>query len=157
MTLKKKREFSSFCALSRLPKCSYSTILTAYWDQPAPSYFNGSEDTPEYERRKKVGFVIGPNVSFAYWPPLRFTTQIQSAPFCSRPILENACGKQRSHVGGHKLCRLSTWRRQILQSFSISCVRSLRRSDRYSINGCSSNYHWHLALYLAVLNIRNRN
>jgi hypothetical protein len=38
---------------------SYSTILTAYWDQPAPSYFNGSEDTPEYDRRKKVGFVMG--------------------------------------------------------------------------------------------------
>ncbi|KAH9062811.1 ARM repeat-containing protein [Lactarius vividus] len=31
-----------------------TTILTAYWDQPAPSYFNGSEDTPEYDRRKKV-------------------------------------------------------------------------------------------------------
>ncbi|KAH9966059.1 ARM repeat-containing protein [Russula dissimulans] len=30
------------------------TILTAYWDQPAPSFFNGSEDTPEYDRRKNV-------------------------------------------------------------------------------------------------------
>ncbi|KAI0307271.1 ARM repeat-containing protein [Multifurca ochricompacta] len=31
-----------------------TTILTAYWDQPAPSFFNGSEDTPEYERRKNA-------------------------------------------------------------------------------------------------------
>lgn len=30
------------------------TLLTAYWDQPAPSFFNGSEDTPEYDRRKNV-------------------------------------------------------------------------------------------------------
>jgi len=30
------------------------TILTTYWDQPAPSFFNGSEDTPEYDRRKNV-------------------------------------------------------------------------------------------------------
>lgn len=30
------------------------TILAAYWDQPAPSFFNGSEDTPEYDRRKNV-------------------------------------------------------------------------------------------------------
>jgi hypothetical protein len=30
------------------------TIMTAYWDQPAPSFFNGSEDTPEYDRRKNV-------------------------------------------------------------------------------------------------------
>ena len=42
---------------------SYSTILTAYWDQPAPSYFNGSEDTPEYDRRKKVGFVVCTSLS----------------------------------------------------------------------------------------------
>jgi len=31
-----------------------TTILTTYWDQPAPSFFNGSEDTPEYDRRKNV-------------------------------------------------------------------------------------------------------
>jgi hypothetical protein len=37
---------------------SYSTILAAYWDQPAPSFFNGSEDTPEYDRRKNVSPVI---------------------------------------------------------------------------------------------------
>jgi hypothetical protein len=37
---------------------SHSTILAAYWDQPAPSFFNGSEDTPEYERRKNVSLVI---------------------------------------------------------------------------------------------------
>lgn len=30
------------------------TILAAYWDQPAPSFFNGSEDTPEYDRRQNV-------------------------------------------------------------------------------------------------------
>ena len=42
---------------------SYSTILTAYWDQPAPSYFNGSEDTPEYDRRKKVDFVMSASIS----------------------------------------------------------------------------------------------
>ncbi|KAI9512244.1 ARM repeat-containing protein [Russula earlei] len=30
------------------------TILVAYWDQPAPSFFNGSEDTSEYDRRKNV-------------------------------------------------------------------------------------------------------
>ena len=35
-----------------------STILTAYWDQPAPSFFNGSEDTPEYDRRKNVSLII---------------------------------------------------------------------------------------------------
>jgi hypothetical protein len=37
---------------------SCSTILTTYWDQPAPSFFNGSEDTPEYDRRKNVSLVI---------------------------------------------------------------------------------------------------
>jgi len=37
---------------------SCSTILTAYWDQPTPSFFNGSEDTPEYDRRKDVSFII---------------------------------------------------------------------------------------------------
>ncbi|KAI0268377.1 ARM repeat-containing protein [Gloeopeniophorella convolvens] len=29
-----------------------ATILVVYWDQPAPSFFNGTEDTPEYNRRK---------------------------------------------------------------------------------------------------------
>jgi hypothetical protein len=37
---------------------SFSTILTTYWDQPAPSFFNGSEDTPEYDRRKIVSVGI---------------------------------------------------------------------------------------------------
>jgi hypothetical protein len=39
-----------------------STILTAYWDQPAPSFFNGSEDTPEYDRRQNVSLDIRRNV-----------------------------------------------------------------------------------------------
>jgi hypothetical protein len=51
------------CSFQITKNRSYSTILTAYWDQPAPSYFNGSEDTPEYDRRKKVGFVMGLSVS----------------------------------------------------------------------------------------------
>jgi len=39
-----------------------STILTLYWDQPAPSFFNGSEDTPEYDRRQNVSVDIRRNV-----------------------------------------------------------------------------------------------
>jgi hypothetical protein len=63
MSLEKKRKCLTIYALPDYRTSSYSTILTAYWDQPAPSYFNGSEDTPEYERRKKVGFLIYASVS----------------------------------------------------------------------------------------------
>ena len=45
-----------------------STILTAYWDQPAPSFFNGSEDTPEYDRRKKVSVGIYRSVDIQSYP-----------------------------------------------------------------------------------------
>ena len=44
--------------IAEIDTWSYSTILTAYWDQPAPSFFNGSEDTPEYDRRKNVSLVL---------------------------------------------------------------------------------------------------
>jgi hypothetical protein len=60
MNLKKREIFmrdkrSESLKLTFVP-CS--TILTAYWDQPAPSFFNGSEDTPEYDRRKNVSVVV---------------------------------------------------------------------------------------------------
>lgn len=43
--------------ISEIDTWSHSTILAAYWDQPAPSFFNGSEDTPEYDRRKNVSLI----------------------------------------------------------------------------------------------------
>lgn len=58
MNSEKKREIFHAFRISLTDILSCSTILTAYWDQPAPSFFNGSEDTPEYDRRKKVSLVI---------------------------------------------------------------------------------------------------
>jgi len=51
-------------------------LLTAYWDQPAPSFFNGSEDTPEYDRRKNVSVDICRSVDNSEFTYSSATTQV---------------------------------------------------------------------------------
>lgn len=87
----RKISLSKGYLIAEISTRTYSTILAAYWDQPAPSFFNGSEDTPEYDRRKNVSLVICHGADhLTVDRPGRFMTRIPCARSCSRLSSQSA-------------------------------------------------------------------
>lgn len=124
---------------------SYSTILTAYWDQPAPSYFKGSEDTPEYERRKKVGIAMCSSVSrllIGGFLGLRHRpSPHHSALVLHRRTLAGSGGRMWGDTG-YADSVLSEGRSSSPPASHARDLRALVMQYSMGMDECSSFYHW---------------
>ena len=98
---------------------SRRTILTLYWDQPPPSFYSNTEDTPEFDRRKAVsGSSKYPSGERLFCDSLM--TMTLCAPRLWQGFLLPVCSKRRRLVAGHKLCKQNILRKptQLLSSRS---------------------------------------